>query len=82
MSQNELAIQFFNAGFFDPARAQQALLCLDMMDFDRKNLVIKALRDNSFDPLSRPVQLPALAVSKADPMTQPRSRVAEATAPR
>ena len=41
LSQNEMALQFFGAGFFDPGRAQQALLCLDMMDFDRKQFVME-----------------------------------------
>jgi hypothetical protein len=41
LSQNEMALQFFGAGFFDPARAQQALMCLDMMDFDRKQFVME-----------------------------------------
>lgn len=40
LSQNEMALQFFGAGFFDPARAEQALACLDMMDFDRKEFVM------------------------------------------
>lgn len=43
LSQNELALQFFGAGFFDPARAEQALACLDMMDFDRKDGVMRAV---------------------------------------
>lgn len=37
LSQNELALQFYQLGFFDPARAAQAILCLDMMDFDGKD---------------------------------------------
>ena len=34
VSRNELALQFYNLGFFDPGRAEQALLCLDMMYFE------------------------------------------------
>ena len=37
LSQNELAVQFFQLGFFDPARAGQALACMQMMDFDGKD---------------------------------------------
>ena len=40
VSQNELALQFFKLGFFDPTRADQAMLCLEMMDFDGKDLVM------------------------------------------
>lgn len=47
MSQNELALQFFGAGFFNPALADQALACLDMMDFDRKDFIIQKIRQNS-----------------------------------
>jgi len=36
ISQNELAIQMMGLGVFDPARAEQALMLLDMMDFDGK----------------------------------------------
>ena len=36
MAQNELALQFYSAGFFNPQMADQALACLDMMDFPRK----------------------------------------------
>lgn len=46
MSQNELAIQFFSAGFFNPQIADQALACLDMMDFDRKQFVMQKIAQN------------------------------------
>ena len=46
MSQNELAIQFFGAGFFNPQMADQALACLDMMDFDRKQFVMQKIAQN------------------------------------
>ena len=46
MSQNELALQFFGAGFFNPQMADQALACLDMMDFDRKHFVMQKIAQN------------------------------------
>jgi hypothetical protein len=46
MSQNELALQFYGAGFFNPQMADQALACLDMMDFDRKHFVIQKIAQN------------------------------------
>ena len=46
MSQNELALQFFGAGFFNPQLADQALACLDMMDFDRKHFVMQKISQN------------------------------------
>ena len=46
MSQNELALQFYSAGFFNPQMADQALACLDMMDFDRKQFVTQKIAQN------------------------------------
>lgn len=46
MSQNELALQFYNAGFFNPQMADQAMACLDMMDFDRKQFVMQKVQQN------------------------------------
>lgn len=46
MAQNELALQFYNAGFFNPQMADQALACLDMMDFDRKEMIIQKISEN------------------------------------
>ncbi len=40
LSQNEMALSFYSAGMFNPAMADQALLCLDMMDFDRKEMIM------------------------------------------
>ncbi|MBR6558654.1 MAG: hypothetical protein IKT70_06545 [Clostridia bacterium] len=47
MSQNELALQLFSAGLFDPRIADQALACIDMMDFDRKQFVRDKIASNS-----------------------------------
>ena len=46
MSQNELALQFYSAGFFNPQLADQALACLDMMDFDRKQFIMQKISQN------------------------------------
>lgn len=46
MAQNELALSFYQAGFFNPQMADQALACLDMMDFDRKNFVMQKIAEN------------------------------------
>ena len=43
LSQNELAVQFFQLGFFDPARAEQALQCMQMMDFDGKDELMQRI---------------------------------------
>lgn len=46
LSQNELALQFYSAGFFNPQIADQALACLDMMDFDRKQFIMQRIAQN------------------------------------
>ena len=46
MSQNELALQFYSAGFFNPQMSDQALACLDMMDFDRKQFIMQRIAQN------------------------------------
>ena len=46
MSQNELALQFYSAGFFNPQMADQALACLEMMDFDRKQFIMQRVAQN------------------------------------
>ena len=44
MSQNELALQLYGARFFDPNMANQALMCLEMMDFDGKDELIQKVQ--------------------------------------
>ena len=46
MANNELALQFYNAGFFAPQMADAALACLDMMDFDKRDAVIQKVQQN------------------------------------
>lgn len=46
MSQNEMALQFYTAGFFNPQMADQALACLEMMDFDRKQFIMQKISQN------------------------------------
>ena len=46
MSQNELALQLYSAGLFNPQMADQALMCLDMMDFPRKEGLMQKVAQN------------------------------------
>ena len=43
VSQNELALQFFQLGFFNPQMTDQALMCLEMMDFDGKDEIMQQI---------------------------------------
>ena len=43
LSQNELALQFFKLGFFQPENYPQAIKCLQMMDFDGREKMLNIL---------------------------------------
>jgi hypothetical protein len=43
VAQNELALQFFQLGFFSPQMVDQALMCLEMMDFDDKDPLMQKI---------------------------------------
>lgn len=45
-TQNELMIQFYQLGFFNPELADQALAALKGMDFDRKQEIVKIVTQN------------------------------------
>lgn len=46
MEMNELALSFYKMGFFSPQMADQAIACLSMMDFDKKDDVIEVVAQN------------------------------------
>lgn len=75
MSQNELALQFYNAGFFEPARSQQALACLDMMDFEDRASVMENIARGG--QLMQLMQAAAGPVPGAAPMAPAPGRKAE-----
>ena len=96
MSQNEMALQFYSAGFFDPRNAQQALICMDMMDFDRKEMVMQQISRNAqayqqtlammqevLEPEERKYRAPQAPKEAQEHYTArtARQRVAESTAP-
>ena len=61
-----MAMSFYTAGFFDPRRAEEALACLDMMDFERKDMVTRKIAENA-----RAYRQTAMeAVQAATPMPQ------------
>ena len=46
MARNELGLQFYSAGFFAPENSEQALACLEMLDFDGKEEVMRRISAN------------------------------------
>ena len=46
MEMNELALNFYAQGFFNPDMADQALACLQMMDFSHKDEIVQRIQQN------------------------------------
>ncbi len=46
MSQNELAKELLNMGFFNPQNAEQALMAAELMEFEGKEKVIGKIQEN------------------------------------
>ena len=46
LSNNELALQFFQLGFFNPQLTDQALPCLEMMQFEGKDDLLQKVAQN------------------------------------
>lgn len=53
LSQNELAMQLFDRGFFNPARAAEALKCLELMDFEGKEAVMQQIANTAIEAQRR-----------------------------
>lgn len=69
MSQNELALQFFQLGFFSPDAVDQTMLCLEMMDFDGKDGMMQRVAQQGTlrDKLGQYMQLALTLAAKAAP---------------
>ena len=65
MAQNELALQFFQLGFFNPQMVDQALSTLDMMDFEGKDSIIQKVQENA-DLQQRLIEWQQMALALAD----------------
>ena len=65
VSQNELALQFFQLGFFNPQMTDQSLLCLEVMDFEGKDDIMQKVANmgTTYQKLLQYMQL-ALAMAK------------------
>lgn len=69
VSQNELALQFFQLGFFNPQMADQALMTMDMMEFEGKDGLMQKISQNStmFQKLVQYMQLALTLARTARP---------------
>ena len=73
LSQNELALQFYNLGFFVPQNATQASACLNMMDFDGKEEVAEMVQQNGtvMQAYQQLLNLAMAMANKFDPSVVP-----------
>ena len=69
VSQNELALQFFQHGFFNPQMTDQTLMCLEMMDFDGKDGIMQKVAQNGtmYQKLMQYMQLALTLAQATDP---------------
>jgi len=70
VSQNELALQFFKMGFFNPQLCDQAMMCLEMMDFDGKDSVMQKVQKlgGMMQLLQTALPLAMMAAMQQNPM--------------
>jgi hypothetical protein len=69
VTQNELSLQFFKMGFFNPQMTDQALICLDLMEFDGKDAVMQKVSQNGtmYDMLMQYMKLSLMLAQAAAP---------------
>lgn len=69
VTQNELALQFYNNGFFAPQQTDQALAALQMMDFDDRDRVAQMIARNGtmYQKLAMFQQLALALTQKYEP---------------
>ena len=69
VTQNELALQFFQMGFFNPQMVDQALMCMDMMEFEGKDGLMQKIARNGtmFQKLQEYMQLALTLAQTVDP---------------
>ena len=85
MEYNQLALQLFQMGFFRADMADQALRCLELMDFKNKDqLMSSILRGQSADPARQAQSVPAgmPEMQKFSAMDRMRQQTQEAVRPR
>lgn len=70
VSQNELALQFFQMGFFNPQMTDQTLMCLELMDFDGKDEIMQKVSQmgTMYQKLMQYMQIALTLAKVADPM--------------
>lgn len=74
VSQNELALQFYQLGFFNPQMADQSLACIDMLEFEGKQKIMQKIQQNGTlaqqlqAAMQQIAQLQAIITGQTQPM--------------
>ena len=74
LSRNELATQLYRLGLFSPERKEEALMCLEMMDFEGRQDLMNRIRANAAAAASSVRERPA---GEPKPRTEPGVSVEE-----
>lgn len=69
VSQNELALQLYSAGFFSPQAVTPALAALSMMDFEGKDATVRQISENGtmYEQLQQMAQIAAMLAQTYEP---------------
>lgn len=74
VSQNQLALDLFKLGFFNPQLADQAIMCLCMMDFEGKDEIMQKISRNGLllQKLQQYMQIALSMAQQLDPIMAQR----------
>lgn len=86
MAQNELAKELYSLGLFEAERAQPAMICLDMMDFDGDDEIKQKVQQgqtliNIVTQMTQQLNVLAAENAALKGMTMPQTSVMESNAP-
>jgi hypothetical protein len=69
LARNEMALQFYQMGFFNPNMTDQSLMCLEFMDFDDKDDLMQKIgqQGRMFEELQLYKAMAATLAAKYEP---------------
>ncbi len=76
--QNNLALQFYQAGFFNPANGVMTLACLDMMEFKGKDKMYRTVQNMMMQYQAMMMQQQAMAAQQGGGIQGTKDKAAEA----
>lgn len=76
--QNNLALQFYQSGFFNPANGIMTLACLDMMEFKGKDKMYRTVQNMLVQYQAMMMQQQAVAAQQGGSVSGAKDKAAEA----